>query len=64
MSIKMAIGSEGLPAKEEFWVHCGDCQHSWVAFYTPIKLSLVSRFGKLACPTCASKKIFCSKGEK
>lgn len=54
----MAEGHGGTEkGTREFWVHCGDCPHEWVAFYTPIQLSLVSRFGKICCPKCASRKV-------
>lgn len=50
-----------LPGKTPFWVRCGDCKHEWVAFYTPILLSLMERFGDVCCPQCASKNVLCGR---
>jgi hypothetical protein len=50
--------------KTEFWVHCADCKHSWVAFYTPIRLDLIPRFGNIACPKCAGTSVYCGASEE
>jgi hypothetical protein len=47
----------------EFWVHCGECGWEWIAFYLPMPVSKVKRFGQIACPKCASDKTFCGKKE-
>lgn len=47
----------------EFWVHCADCAHEWIAFYTPIRLDRIGRFGKICCPKCTSKKVLCGKAK-
>lgn len=51
--------SEEKKEKKPFIVHCADCLHEWPAFYFPIDLSLLKRFGNLACPMCHSKKVLC-----
>jgi hypothetical protein len=53
--------SLNLPEKTPFWVRCNDCSYEWIAFYTPIQLSLISRFGDTCCPMCAGKNVFCGK---
>ncbi|WP_428491619.1 hypothetical protein [Rhodopila sp.] len=44
--------------KSAVWVHCGDCTHEWVLFYTPIDAHDLAKFGKSYCPMCVSKKVF------
>lgn len=49
---------------DEFYVHCGDCAHEWVAIYLPIQLSLMARFKNICCPKCASRKVFVGKAPR
>lgn len=42
-------------------VHCGECKHSWAAFYLPMEAGKVGKIGRsLRCPMCAAtaKRIF------
>lgn len=46
---------------KELRVHCGECQHRWVAAYLPMEMSKMGRLLKgLRCPKCVGdpKKIF------
>lgn len=49
--------------KTPLWAHCEECQHSWIAFFLPIRLDLISRFKHVHCPMCASAKVFCGKAK-
>ena len=47
--------------KKPVYVHCSECDHQWVAFYTPLKMDangmrLMTAAGKGPCPMCASGK--------
>lgn len=50
-----------------FWVHCGECKHSWVAAHLPMEMSKVGRLlSNLMCPKCAaeSAEIYCGKAKE
>ena len=53
-----------LPEKKGVDVYCGDCRHTWIAFYLPMRLDLIGRFQNLACPMCTSLKVFCGRPPK
>ena len=47
--------------KEPFNVRCGQCEHAWIAAYTPMPLTVMGELLKgLRCPMCGidSRKIF------
>lgn len=44
-----------------FWANCADCDHEWVAFYTPIPVEQLASFAKLPCPKCLSPKVMCGR---
>ncbi len=49
--------------KKPVYVHCHDCGHQWVAFWTPLTMDragmrLLNHACRSPCPKCASKKIF------
>ena len=40
--------------KTPFIVHCGECKHEWIAFYSPMILDEVAEIASsLHCPMCA-----------
>lgn len=51
------MGDERKPV----YVHCGACEHEWIAFYTPLKLDengmRLMKSASKACPMCAKPKV-------
>jgi hypothetical protein len=53
--------------REPFIVHCGECNHEWVAFYTPCPfIKAADMMLHMKCPMCMSDphKIFCGPAPK
>ena len=51
-----------MTGKTPIIVHCGECNHEWTAFYSPMPLTDAAAIaGSLRCPMCAadSMRIFC-----
>lgn len=49
--------------REPVYVHCGDCEHEWAAFYTPLTMNangmrLMKAASEMPCPMCTSSKVF------
>lgn len=47
--------------RKPVYVHCGACDHQWVAFYTPLKMDAngmrLMKSAAKACPMCAAPKV-------
>jgi hypothetical protein len=59
------IGRKKIAPKKDrpgFPVYCGDCLHTWIAFYFAMRADLIIHFKDIACPMCAGMKVFCGTG--
>lgn len=49
------------PERSPVYVHCGACEHQWVAFYTPLKMDAngmrLMQAASKACPMCAAPNV-------
>jgi hypothetical protein len=49
----------------DFWVHCGECGHAWVAAILPMAVDDFARVANRAtCPRGHRAKVYCGKGDK
>ena len=47
--------------KKPFWVHCKKCSYEWVAFFTPIPVNIMKKFGIKHCVKCHKESVYTGK---
>ena len=43
------------PRSDRLYVHCADCDHTWIAVYLPMAMDKAAKvLRKVVCPKCAA----------